>query len=302
MRLKKILIVGANSYIGSSLAKHISDTYSVSLLARSNANNVSNCIWYLSDLGYDNPFEKLLACEPFDFIIWCSQSKKYQQDIHNYRDLVQINILGLQKTLDFCVSNKTKNFIYLSSGTVYQNPSNQTYLTENSPIDHESYYGFTKHIAEQICQHYAQVIDTKITILRLFTVYGSKQKDKIIPRMLSMVQNEQEINLNQGIGMIFNALYIEDLLNILCLFIEDSTDHKLSIYNVANPELVQLNDVCNLIGDLENKQVTIFATEKPITYSLADVTRLINRFKSINFTPIAKGISNIVKQELPYQL
>ena len=128
---KRFLIIGGSSYIGNNLGKVFEKnhdlyvTYNNSLIENIYKNLVK------VDLLDDDPFRNLTNEKPFDCVIWCAQANKYSQDLKNYRDLMNINVMGLQKALDFCVLNKSKKFVYLSTGSVY-NIKKEQKLTENS--------------------------------------------------------------------------------------------------------------------------------------------------------------------------
>ena len=61
-------------------------------------------------------------------------------------------------------------------------------------------------------------------ILRLFTIYGPKQKDKLIPNIIDKINQFSEITFQNKSGIILTPLYIDDLINVMDKLIE--TDIK----------------------------------------------------------------------------
>ena len=296
MKKERLLIIGGTSYIGRNLGHYLSSNYEITLTYHNHPINIKNCYTFKVNLSDPIPFSGLKQCEAFDHIIWCAQPTDYSQSLDIYGNIIDINIFGIQKALEFSRSNAAKNFIYLSSGTIYETPDKLKLLDEKAPINPKSYYGFSKYVAEQICQHYALSTNMRITILRLFTVYGPNQKNKVIPRLWNCIKKEQEISLNRNVGMVFNAIYIEDLTKIIYFFLKDITDYRYDIYNVANPEILKLVDICQLIGRIENKEPKIKSVDKPILYSIANTQHLKNKFSQIKFTSMEDGIRNIFNE------
>jgi|694.fasta_scaffold10048_6 nucleoside-diphosphate-sugar epimerase len=297
MKKERLLIIGGSSYIGSNLARCLSSAFEITLTYCNNPINIQNCHAVKIDLSDRTSFLELNQCEIYDHVIWCAQSENYYQSLDCYDDIMDVNVLGFQRFLEFSRLNGAKNLVYLSSGTVCQTNGRSNSLDENSLVNFGSYYAFSKYVAEQMCQHYALSTPMSVTILRLFTVYGAYQKNKVIPRLWESIRASQEIYLNQDIGMVFNAIYIEDLLKIICFFLQGKRDCKFEIYNVANPEILNLLDVCKNIGRLTGKKVNIQSVDKPILYSLANTKKLENKITSIKFTKIEEGLSNTFHRE-----
>lgn len=297
MKKTRVLIVGGSSYVGLGLAFYLSPDFEVTATYCNNLINTKSFRTVKIDLLSSQLSRELRALGPFDQVVWCAQSSHYSQLIENYGSILDVNIFGLQRILDFCRLSNVKHFIYLSSGTIYKNPGSVRSLSEDAEKDLDSYYAFSKYTAEQICTHYALATDMKVTILRLFTVYGPNQKDKILPRLWKLIHENREIYLNQNIGMFFNAIYIEDLTKIIFLLLNKELQKKINLYNIANPEVLRLDKVCQLIGKLENKNAIISAIDKPITYSIADIFGLTNALGEVEFTSIHTGLEKIAREK-----
>jgi len=292
---KKILIIAVGSYIGLCLARKLKSKFDVTGSYFNNEICESNICVFKFNLCDPECFNRLMQIEnTFDCVIWSAQSSVYGQDIANYNDIFNVNLYGVQKTLEFCRVKKIKTFIYLSSGTVYKyTKENSGIFKEDSDIWLDSYYGFSKYAAEKICCHYSSD-ELQTIVLRLFTVYGPQQKDKLIARIWDRIENNIPVILNSGVGMYFTAIYIEDLVRIIEFFLTCGISGITEVINVANPEILSLRGLCYKIGSLLQKEVNIVSNDLPVNYSVADVTRLYNVIKDFNFTSIDAALELIL--------
>jgi UDP-glucuronate 4-epimerase len=84
------------------------------------------------------------------------------------------NIIVTQRLLEASVKFPIKKFIYTSTSSVYgQKDGKVTETSEPTPL---SPYGVTKLSGEHLCRVFYQNDGLPITILRLFTVYGPRQR------------------------------------------------------------------------------------------------------------------------------
>ena len=87
-----------------------------------------------------------------------------------------VNVEGTRNLLEGCVASGVERFVYVSSCAVYGEPQ---YLPvdEGHPTNPISPYAESKLKAEQLCRSYQETRGLKITVLRPFNVYGSRQRD-----------------------------------------------------------------------------------------------------------------------------
>ena len=93
------------------------------------------------------------------------------------RDLLDSNVLGTYNVLDFAKSKNVK-VIFASSAAVYG--PNSGVVSESSPINIKHLYAESKFLAEDLCRFYSSNYKVNCLVLRLFNVYGGKQKDSFL--------------------------------------------------------------------------------------------------------------------------
>ena len=93
----------------------------------------------------------------------------------DFTHYVRNNVLVTQLLLEACRGRKLRKFVYASSSSVYGDA--EAYPTPESlrpsPI---SPYGVTKLAAEHLCEVYRTAFEVPTVSLRLFTVYGPRQR------------------------------------------------------------------------------------------------------------------------------
>lgn len=103
------------------------------------------------------------------------------------------NILVTQRLLEAALRGGRIPVVYASSSSVYGNLPTMPLAEEMTPAP-VSPYGVTKLAAEHLCRLYSAVHGLPTISLRLFTVYGPRQRpDMAFQRFLTAVQQEQEI-------------------------------------------------------------------------------------------------------------
>lgn len=116
-----------------------------------------------------------LAAQPGVRASWGSEFHEY----------VQRNVVATQRLLEACRERPLNKFIYASSSSVYgdaeTHPTRETVTPR--PI---SPYGVTKLAGEQLCELYRHAHAVPTTSLRLFTVYGPRQRpDMALSRLVA---------------------------------------------------------------------------------------------------------------------
>jgi UDP-glucuronate 4-epimerase len=95
--------------------------------------------------------------------------KSWQQ----FDDYMTCNILATQRLLDGAVKAGVRHYLHCSTSSVYGRFATGDETSTLAPI---SPYGITKLAAEQLVQAYGQKDGLNWTILRLYSVYGPRQR------------------------------------------------------------------------------------------------------------------------------
>lgn len=200
----------------------------------------------------------------FDSVIFLAQSADYKSPVFT-KDLYDTNIALLYKTLDI-VKDITRQFIYFSSGSVYQaNETGHYKESDKLHIKGASPYIASKIAGETIVNAYQSVIDSVI-VLRPFYMYGEGQKETMLFSSIHRkIKEGVAITLSGNAGLIFNPVHVGDVCRLLENMIA-TRPQGCHTYNVAGSEIISLRDVVNLMSVQLDVEANVITTDaEPVT-------------------------------------
>jgi UDP-glucose 4-epimerase len=180
----KMLITGGAGFIGSHLCeKYVNEGHSVLCLDNFMSGNLTN-IKHLLD--YRN--FKLIKGDIRDYELL----EKIMLDvevifhlaaqIHVDRSYIEpeptydINVMGTQNVLETARLHDAKKIICASTSEVYGS-AQYAPIDENHPLNAPHPYGASKIAVDRMCFAYNQTYGMNISIMRLFNVFGPRQRD-----------------------------------------------------------------------------------------------------------------------------
>ncbi|MGE5748427.1 MAG: NAD-dependent epimerase/dehydratase family protein, partial [Gemmatimonas sp.] len=109
-------------------------------------------------------------------------------------DYVRTNVDGTQSMLDIARTRAIRPFVFGSSSSVYGD-STAVPFSESAAADMPiSPYAATKRAAELLCHSQAHLFGLSVVCLRLFTVYGPRQRpDLAIHKFAKLMSSGEEI-------------------------------------------------------------------------------------------------------------
>jgi UDP-glucose 4-epimerase len=101
---------------------------------------------------------------------------KLQPEAHNPAEIVDVNLMGTVRMLDWARSRSgIRRFVYVSSGAVYRHNGpdwNGEPLPEDGYVAPLALYGISKFAAEMVTNRYADLFGLSAISVRLSSVYG----------------------------------------------------------------------------------------------------------------------------------
>jgi nucleoside-diphosphate-sugar epimerase len=168
---------------------------------------------------------------------------------------VRNNVLVTQRLLEAAVGVGRPRVILASSSSVYGNPRalpcrEETALAPVSP------YGVTKAAAEQLCRLYGAVHDLPVTILRLFTVYGPRQRpDMAFSRFFQALQRREEITIFGDGRQTRDFTYVDDVVAAFGRALRQG--RAGGVYNVAGGSRTSLREALALLAEVTGREPQI---------------------------------------------
>lgn len=237
--MKKILITGANSYIGTSLERWLSkepEKYTVDTV------DMIGDSWKQKDFsGYDVVFHVA-------GIAHVKETKKNKELYYKVnRDLSYETARKAKK-------EGIKQFIFLSSMSVYG--LEKGIIDENTPLNPKTNYGKSKLQAERLIVPLSDE-NFKVAVLRPPMVYGKGCKGNY--RRLAKLALKTPIfpNIHNKRSMI----YIDNLCEFIRLLIDDCSS---GIFFPQNEEYVCTSEMVKLIAETHGKKVLMTKLFNPL--------------------------------------
>ena len=258
--MKKILITGANSYIGLSVEDYLSrwpDQYQVDTV------DMVDGSWREKDFrGYD-------AVLHVAGLVHQPQTKEDPAQAERYD---RINHRLAVETAQKAKAEGAGQFVFLSSASVYglYAPVGQVVMiTRDTPLNPTDNYGISKKHAEESLQK-LQDDRFKLAILRPPMIYGKgcKGNYQTLAKLARKLPVFPKVN-NQR-----SMLYMENLAEFIRQLIDDGAE---GIFCPQNNEYVNTSDMVNLIAHACGKDMLLLGGFTGALKLLRSVTGMVDK-------------------------
>lgn len=174
---------------------------------------------------------------PFELagVVHLAAQAGVRYSLENPSAYIESNIIGFQRVLDFCVTNKIKPLLYASSSSVYGKNSEQPFTETEACDAPESYYAATKRMNEFMAQVYFKTRGLSSIGLRFFTVYGPWGRPDMAPMLFTKAAFSDEIVKLFNYGrQSRDFTYIDDIvLGVVELFISNEQLNGSEVVNIG---------------------------------------------------------------------
>jgi len=226
VNMMKILISGANGFIGSRLSLLLSQkAYEITALVRETADcSILSKNLKCRQIDYNNTAELEALFENHDIFIHCAGQTKSK----SFDDICKTNVDLTQKLINLANNSKNlKQFIFLSSQAAGGPGENNLPVQESDVPKPISWYGKSKLLAEKIIR---KDLQKPWTIIRPASVYGPGDKDFLFYFQFI----EKHMAVHPGLSDKYVSLiYIDDLIKIIesCILNENACNQ---IFNAGD--------------------------------------------------------------------
>jgi nucleoside-diphosphate-sugar epimerase len=169
---------------------------------------------------------------------------------------VRSNILATQYLLDCASRSKTlKRIVFASSSSIYGNGSMER-AAEDQSLDPVSPYGVTKAAGEYLCSAYATQNGVPSAALRLFTVYGPRQRpDMAFQRLIHAALTRSKFVLYGDGDQRRDFTYVQDVLSAFLLAAKISGPFQA--FNIAGGGIVSMNEAVSLVEEVTGATIDV---------------------------------------------
>ncbi len=288
---KKILVTGADGFIGSHLVESLVDIGAdVKAFCYYNSFNTWGWLDSFSKEKIDkieiftgdirDPNGVYEAMKDIDIVFHLAALIAIPFSYHSPDSYVDTNIKGTLNVVQAAKRLKTKRILVTSTSEVY-GTAQYIPIDEKHPRQPQSPYSASKIGADCIAESFFRSFDLPITIVRPFNTFGPRQSARaIIPTIISqLASGMKEIKLG-SLTPTRDFLYVKDTVNG---FIEIAKSQKTigEDVNIATNSEISIEKLANTLIKLINPEAKIITDENRIRPEKSEVNRLYGCNKKI---------------------
>ncbi len=209
----------------------------------------------------------------------------------------EVNILGTQHLLELAREFGVKKFVFTSSSSVY-GINQKVPFGEEDPIQKPiSPYAATKMAGEALCHVYHHLYGIPIVCLRLFTVYGPRQRpDLAIHKFTRAISRDEPLELYGDGSTRRDYTYVDDILQGVLAALERPLGFE--VINLGESQTVPLLDLVRLIEKALGKSAQLrWVPEQPgdVPVTYADISKARRLLDYCPQVKIEEGIPRFVE-------
>ena len=217
--------------------------------------------------------------------------------LENPAAYVEANVHGTLNLLLACRRFPAEHFVFASSSSVYGKDV-QAACTEDAPTDSPaSPYGATKKAGEVLCFTYHQLLKMPVTCLRLFTVYGPRQRpDLAIHKFVRLIEAGKPLPFFGDGASRRDYTFVEDTVRGITAALDRPDGYQ--IYNLGRGNPVTLGEMVAAVERaLGKKAVLDRQPEQPgdVRTTWADITKAKTRLGYQPKVPFDEGVARFVE-------
>ena len=300
-----ILVTGGAGFIGSNLCESLllkgdvvicldnfDNYYKKSIKERNISSLLSSENFYLEigDIRDVIFLKAVFSRYDFDAVVHLAAKAGVRGSIDNIKEYYDVNVSGAICLFEVMKEFNVLNIVFASSSSVYGN--NNSLLIENANTDCQiSPYASTKKTVELFSYTYFENFNFNIINLRLFSVYGKRQRpDLFLAKVFKAISNKEIIKVYGDGEQLRDFTYITDVVDAFLKSLDLlSTKNKFyEIINIGSNTSISVNELINIIEREINKKINIRFIGKQVGDIPSTFAGLTKASKLLNYEPKIK--------------
>ena len=282
--MKKILVTGADGFIGSHLVESLVRLgFNVKAFTLYNSFNkwgwldsLDNSVLSEIDVfsgDIRDPYGVKNAMEGCDTVLHLAALIAIPYSYHSPDTYIDTNIKGTLNVLQAARSLNVERIIHTSTSEVY-GTARFVPITEEHPLQGQSPYSASKIGADQLAYSFYTSFELPVITIRPFNTYGPRQSARaVIPTIITQIANGLEVLKLGSIHPTRDFSYVQDTVDgfIAALKAENAFGETI---NLGSNFEISIGDTVNVIAELMNKSITIETEDKRLRPKDSEVERL----------------------------
>ena len=249
------------------------------------------------DIRDPGALARVFAGRPISRVFHAAARAGVRPSLHMPLLYEEVNVRGTLQLLEVCKDKGIQNFIFASSSSVYGSCERIPFRESESELKPISPYAATKLAGEHLCRTYAALYGIPITCVRLFTVYGPRQRPEMaIHHFVRLVEEGSPVPVFGDGSARRDFTYVDDAVAGILAALD--RPHAFEVVNLGVSHVVELQEVIRLIEEAVGKPARIEwrpmqAGDVPVTF--ADIGKAISLLGYAPRTTIKEGIPAFVR-------
>lgn len=291
MKKEKILVTGAEGFIGSHLTELlVKEGYDVRAMVQYNSFN--NWGWidtfddevkdkldiFLGDVRDPNGVRK--AMEGCDAVFHLAALIAIPYSYYSPDMYIDTNIKGTLNILQAARDLKTRRVLITSTSEVY-GTAKYVPIDENHPYQGQSPYSASKIGADRLAESFYRSFNLPVTIVRPFNTFGPRQSARaVIPTIITqLLAGKEEIKLG-SLTPTRDFNYVKDTARgFLEIYKSDKTIGEE--INIATQKEISIGELANELIKQINPKAKIICEEERMRPEKSEVNRLLGSNEKI---------------------
>ena len=283
-RYNRILVTGADGFIGSHLAEELvrqghairafvlyNSFNSWGWLDRSEQEIIRSLEVFPGDIR--DPHGVRQAMKGCDGVLHLAALIAIPYSYHSPDTYVDTNIKGTLNVVQAARELGVKKVIHTSTSEVY-GTAKFVPITEDHPLQGQSPYSASKIAADHLAMSFYTSFNTPVSIIRPFNTYGPRQSARaVIPTIITQLANGKRAIKLGALHPTRDFNYVMDTVRAFIAAME--SDHSVGeIINIGSNYEISIGDTVRLIADIMNVKAEVESDQVRLRPDKSEVERL----------------------------
>jgi UDP-glucuronate 4-epimerase len=288
--MDKILITGGAGFIGSHLAERLLregkrlalvdnlDDYYDPALKRANLQEIKAsgaCEFFLVDIRDAEKLRAVLASFRPEVVVHLAARPGVRSSFLQPDAYISNNVAGTARLLEISQQCGVPRMVFASSSSVYGKDNRAPFTEDACTATPLSIYAATKVCGEALAFTYSQAYPLSVICLRLFTVFGPRQRpDLAIRKFAGLILAGEEVPLYGDGSIRRDFTYVDDIVEGIVRALD--APGRFDVFNLGHSHPVRVDYMVETLAQALGKPVRrkfLPAPPGEMTLTHADLTK-----------------------------
>ena len=270
-RNKKVLLTGADGFVGSHLAEKLLDLGAkLTIVVRATSNNGTSAYNFQNlNHGYISKCKKIICCDISstdiirhivkdkpNIIFHLAANAYVPYSFEHPLEVNEANVIGTLNILEAARQLKNLERVICTSSSEVYGTALKKKIDENHPLNPTSPYAASKAAADRYCYSYIQTYNLPITIIRPFNTYGPRHTYDVIPKFIKMALFNKDITIHGDGNQSRDLTYVSDAVSAFLIIAKNKKCFQ-KVVNFGTGKDYKIKYLANKIKILSNSKSNI---------------------------------------------